>query len=561
MSLRAALSQRLGRLERRLVGLKMAAPGRHRRNLRLARYRNDPVGYARDVLGVELTEPIAEALQSLLQPPHRVSVDSGHGVGKTHGAAVAVNWWYDTRDPCWVITTAPTDRDVKDLLWTEVRLQRQRARVELPYDLQPAAPEMRSGPEHVAKGYTARDANSAQGRHRPNMLFVFDEKEGVGGQFWDGARSMFRPDAGDAWLVIGNPLTTTSRAAAEHKATDADGNPSWHRVRISALDHPNIAAGLRGEPPPIPGAVTVGQVDQWVNDWADLLPDAEEHRPGDFEWRGRWYRPGPIGEARILGLRPSAGMFGVWSEALWAMAVAKPAPEIPRDALPVIGCDVANYGTDYTVFHVRRGPVSVEYQAVNGWGADRIVERLRQLVDGCLVRLNLERERGLAPLDKTAVAIHIDDDSTGRAVSSFLVGAGYRVHRVNAQQGPIRPDLYGNARSELWFHAAKKAAVGQLNLSRLGKADLRRIELQALAPEWWPDAASRRVVESKDDLRKPDRLGRSPDDMDAINLCYYEPRTLAAPSSVEVDEGVRRTVPRERDGHDGKSRCMRFGRG
>jgi hypothetical protein len=115
-------------------------------------YLGRPNDYARDVLGVHLTPEIASALEALHRPPCRVSIDSGHGVGKTFGAAVAVNWWYDTRDRCWIITTAPTERDVIDLLWTEVRLQRRRAAKPVPLDLKPAAPEMGSTEsEHFAR--------------------------------------------------------------------------------------------------------------------------------------------------------------------------------------------------------------------------------------------------------------------------------------------------------------------------------------------------------------------------------------------------------------------------
>src|SRR6185503_10916455 len=102
---------------------------------------------------------------------------------------------------------APTKRDVEDLLWTEVRLQRAAALIPLPWDMHPVAPYMGTGLDHYAKGFTARDVNSAQGRHRANMLFIFDEKEGVAKPFWDGMKSMFRPGSGDAALVIGNPHT------------------------------------------------------------------------------------------------------------------------------------------------------------------------------------------------------------------------------------------------------------------------------------------------------------------------------------------------------------------
>src|SRR5262245_51063393 len=94
-------------LRSEVAALKAAARARRADRPDLIRYRDDPVGYARDVLGVHLWDRVADAVRSLLEPPYRVSIDSGHGVGKTHAAAVVVNWWYDTRNPCWVITTAP----------------------------------------------------------------------------------------------------------------------------------------------------------------------------------------------------------------------------------------------------------------------------------------------------------------------------------------------------------------------------------------------------------------------------------------------------------------------
>lgn len=511
----------LKRLERRVAKVERATFLRST-PVDLTVYAGRPIDYASEVLGVELTTEITECLEALHKPPYRVSCDSGHGVGKTFGAAVGVNYWYDTHKYCAVITTAPTERDVIDLLWTEVRLQRQRAKLPVPDDLMPAAPEMKNGPEHYAKGYTARDAASFQGRHRPNMLFVFDEKEGVPGHFWDGAKSMFRPGSGDAWLVIGNPITTTSRAYQEHKAVDAEGNPTWHRVRISSLDHPNIAAGLRGDHQlPVPGAVTAGQMDQWINDWCDPVAPGDR-KLTDIEWRGHVYRPGPIGEARILGLRPSSGTFGVWSEAMWAITQVK-SPAVPLGLLPRIGCDCANYGVDYTVFHVRCGSVSLFHQAVNGWDHERIAARLMELASEYAAWATARQAPQAAPIRPEQIPIQIDDDSTGRAVSTYLRRNKHFAVPLNAGSRPARQDLYSNIRSELWFQCARKATLGMVNLAIFDRATRQRIEMQAMAPMWAPDAAGRRVVEDKDDLRKPKRLGRSPDDMDALNLAYYEP--------------------------------------
>lgn len=420
-----------------------------------------------------------------------------------------------------IISTAPTQRDVVDLLWTEVRLQRARALVPLPNDLQPSAPYMGTGPDHYAKGYTARDANSAQGRHRKNMLFLFDEKEGVIPVFWHGMKSMFRPGSGDAVLVAGNPHTTTTIAYQEHQHTDRDGNPTWHRIRLSSLDHPNIAAGLANLPLPVPGAVTVGQMDQWVEDWCDPVAVGDE-QPTDITWRGRTYRAGPIGEPRILGLRPTAGSVSVWSKAVWDMTLG-PEPPIPAQCLPVIGCDCAAQGPDYTGIHVRCGPVSLFHQQANGWDAVKIAARLLDLANEYAVWANVRRnEPRAAPFTRKDIRIQLDDDMTGRAVSAILARSGCTVRPINAATAPQRPDLYARARSELWFQTAKKAAAGLVNVSRLDRATRQRLETQALQVQYGPDLAGRREVESKDDLRKPERIGRSPDDMDALNLAYYD---------------------------------------
>lgn len=508
-------ASRLSQLEKILPCLQSQRKGPD-----LRRYRNDPVGYARDVLGVTLWQPVADALLALLEPPYRVSVDSGNNVGKSHGAAVACNWWYDTRPQCAIISTAPTQREVVDLLWTEIRLQRAAALIPLPNDLQPSAPVMSSGPDHYAKGYTARDVNSAQGRHRENMLFIFDEKEGVERPFWDGMKSMLRPGSGDAALVIGNPFTTTSIAYQEHRATDPEGNPTWHRVRLSSLDHPNIAAGLAGQPLPVPRGVTVSQIEAWLNDWCDPVVPGDE-RPTDIFWRGRTFRAGPIGEARILGLRPSTDGGGVWSDALW-QCVLGPEPPIPAGALPIIGNDVAGKGRDYTAFHVRCGPVSLYHHAVNGWDHVKIFNHLLELTEEYARWATARLPSRATPIDRKQIRIQIDDDATGRAVSTLLAQKGCSVLCLNAGSAPQRPDLYPNVRSESWFLTARKAASMLVNLSRLDRATRQRIELQLLAPEWSPDMAGRRVVESKEELRKPDRLGRSPDDADAMHLAYWD---------------------------------------
>ncbi len=292
----------------------------------------------------------------------------------------------------------------------------------------------------------------------------------------------------------------------------------------------------------IPGAVTRSQVSQWIEDWCDPVAEGDECET-DIEWEGKVYRPGPIAEPRILGQRPSAGTFGVWNEAIWRLVLG-PAPAIPHGTLPVIGCDVANYGSDYTAFHVRCGPVSLYHQSVNGWAPTRVYGRLCDLAREYAEWATKQwRDPNASPINPGEIPIQIDDDAEGRTISDFLIKARFRAVPVNAGSTPIRPDLYANVRGELWFMAARKAAHKLLNLSRLDRATQQRIEMQCMAPEWWPDMAGRRIVESKDDLRKPERLGRSPDDADALNLAYYEPGGVVESRFVESEPTPRVLEP------------------
>jgi hypothetical protein len=475
-----------------------------------------------------LTPDQGEMLTSLLQPPYRTKVRAGHSVGKTAGAAVAVNWWYDTRDPSVVNTTAPTERDVIDLLWTEVRLQRQRAGLPMPF-IGPMAPEMRSSPEHYAKGFTARLGQSFQGRHRPNMLFIFDEDEGLDPAYWRTLNTMFQPDGGHACLSIGNPTTTTSQSYAEEQLTDLAGNPKWTLFTLSCLNHPNIAAELAGRRRPIPDAVSLEQVDGYFAEWCSEVM-AGDQQVGDIEWRpgsGKWWRPGPVFESRVLGRRPTQGVDSVWSEAAFATAAKV---ELTWDVLrdtPQIGCDVARFGDDWTALHSRVGPVSVDHQTGNGWSvvetAGRCVREAKRLAE----EWNKELGKHPSPLPSVTakqIPIKVDDDGVGGGVTDLLREGGYNVVPVNAGSVPKRPDDYPMRRDELWFEVAKRAGAGLLSFKLLSKPVLARLKQQALAPLFRMVVGGRRRVESKDDTKKRTK-GRSPDDMDAVNLAYADPGT------------------------------------
>ena len=77
-----------------------------------------------------------------------------------HGSCLVL-WWFSCFDPGVVLTTAPTGRQVRNILWKEIRRLSRRLKVQH-FD-GPKSPRMSTAPDHFAEGFTSRDGNRFQG--------------------------------------------------------------------------------------------------------------------------------------------------------------------------------------------------------------------------------------------------------------------------------------------------------------------------------------------------------------------------------------------------------------
>lgn len=456
--------------------------------------RRNPGLYAAHVLRVRWWEKQAQIAEALVRHK-RVFVKAAHAVGKTHLAAGLVNWHFDLYDPGIALTTGPTQSQVADVLWQEVRTQR-RGRP----GLLPRATRMETGPAHFAVGYTSRDDAAFQGRHAERVLIVFDECTGIDAPIWEAAEGM-AVGPGCLWLAICNPTDTSSHAYEEEQSG------RFHALTVSALEHPNIAAELAGLPAPYPGAVSLRWVRDRLRDWCDEVTPGDA-MAGDVEFppgSGRFYRPGPLFEGRVLGRWPHQGSRAVWSEAAW-QACLREKPLEPGDGPTCIGCDVARFGEDSTVMVVRRGPAVLHHESHNGWDTARTAQRIKELA----ARFAQPDE------NPRRVAVFVDDDGVGGGVVDQR--GRHTFAGCSAAARARAPREYPNRRSELWFSLAARAASGELDLTRLPRRTSVELRRQAMAPRWHVDDRGRRSMEGKEELRR--RLGRSPDDMDALNLAY-----------------------------------------
>lgn len=475
-----------------------------RREKLLRLYRQEPEAYAEDILHVKWWGKQIELANSFASGG-KTAGKASHGVGKTHVAGGLVNWVFDCFPESETITTAPTARQVEDLLWKEVRKQR-RGRP----GLLPKAPRMATSESHFAFGFTANDSNAFQGHHAEVISAVFDEAVGIDGSIYEATEGILSGGQ-SRWLSIYNPTDVSSKAYEE------EVGGGWNIVTVSALEHPNVLAALRGEKEPYPGAVTLSWVQDKLEKWCESVdnpsPTDVEFPPGS----GIWYRPGPLFESRVIGRWPSIGFDTIWSEALWDSCVSN-AKDVPQEVLQ-IGCDVARFGDDWTVIHGRRGPCSLHHERHNGWS-------VAETAGGCKRAAKALCQEGEDP---KKVLILVDDDGVGGGVVDLGKSDGWNFKGLSAASEAVEKEDYPNRRSELWFSLFNRAKDGNLDLSKLSKEHRKLVRRQHLTCKWKMDSQGRRVVEPKEEMKKrlkknnPDLMGGSPDDADAIHLAYAPP--------------------------------------
>lgn len=444
-----------------------------------ARYIRDPVGWVKARLKQIVWSKQAE-IMAAIRDHRRTAVRSGHGVGKSHTASLVAAWWLDVHPPgtAFVVTTAPTFPQVRAILWRYIR-RIWRAGGLLGRVNQT---EWLINDEIVAYGRKPADHDESafQGIHARYVLVIIDEACGVPESLWIAADAL-TTNSDCRLFAIGNP----DNPASHFRKVCTPGS-GWHVIGISAFDSPNLTDER------VPDEVALSLVSrEWVE-----------------EKRGEWGEDNPIYRSKVLGEFSSDDPNQVVRQSdVAACRIPPDQPHQPADLLPVeLGVDVGG-GGDETVIRERRGRL-----AGREWKAhtDR-PEKIAPLI------LQAIRETG-------ATAVKVDSIGVGFGVVGELRNmASQRLHNaaiiaVNVAEKASQPDKYLNLRAEMWWDLGRGLSErGGWDLSGMANADATVAQL--LEPRWDTDAQGRIRVEPKEEIIK--RLGRSPDNADALLLAYY----------------------------------------
>ncbi|MEE9286164.1 MAG: DEAD/DEAH box helicase family protein, partial [Dehalococcoidia bacterium] len=246
----------------------------------MRRSRRDPAFFFREVLGwepwagqIEIAEAVRDAIAG--DGLKRIAVRSGNGVGKTAIAARIMLWALRCHRDSVVITTAPTSRQVTELLWREARDAYHTSRHPLGGRFYEGQPQWELGPRRFALGMSPEHTRPErfQGFHARLILFLADEASGVPEAHWEAIKGSLL--AGNAVLLaIGNP----TRLHGEFYEAFHRNAHLWRRLHISALDTPNLS----GQGVPVPGLVNREGVKQALADWGEDSPLYQVRILGQF---------------------------------------------------------------------------------------------------------------------------------------------------------------------------------------------------------------------------------------------------------------------------------------
>jgi hypothetical protein len=431
------------------------------------RYTNDPELFVKEVLKLTPDSWQSKVLQWIASGERRISIRSGHGVGKSSLASWVMIWHQLTRFPQKTVVTAPSHSQLHDALGAEVRGWINVLPDVLKDQLEVLSEQIRlvASPSEsfISFRVSKPDKGSAetlQGVHSDHVLLVVDEASGINSAIFEAsAGSMSGENA--VTLLLGNPVRGQGFFYDTHNKLSKD----WKTLRVNCEDSQRVSK-------------------DFVAEIANRYGDSSNQ-----------YR------VRVLGEFPLADDDAIIPRHLVESAVAREVDGV--GGAVTIGVDVARFGSDASAICLRQGNriLGDGVKTKRGLDTMQVVGWVRSEIEE-LKKKNLE-----------IGDICIDSIGLGAGVVDRLLEEGVDVRGINVGEAPSIAGNYLNLRTELW----EKCRSWFEGLDVVIPSDESLIgELTSVGYGF--SSTGKTKVESKDEIRK--RLGSSPDSADALILTF-----------------------------------------
>ena len=442
---------------------------------RILRWRKEgPARFAVEALGMpEVYDPKTktgvvkwwwEASEKLVAK-RRLSIRSGHGVGKSAFMAITVLWFESVYFPTKIPCTAPTAHQLSDVLWAEIAkwfrvLEQKSPAIAEQFEWTQDEYRLKAAPKEsfaVARTARADKPEALQGFHSDHLLIIADEASGIPDIIFEVGQGALSSEGSFA-LFAANP---TRRSGfffeTHHKLLER-----WATMEVNGEDCELVSK-------------------QFIDDIA-------------FQYG----RESNVYRVRVQGKFPTADDDTVIPIDLCESAKMR---QVEPYGPIVWGIDVARFGRDRTVLIERCTNATLGKHI--SWSGNDTMQ-----TSGRIYARWLE-----TPPNKRPTTIFIDAIGIGAGVVDRCQELGMPVTGVNVAEEASIDELYLRLRDELWFKARKW----------LEKKDCKLVEDDTLIaelslPKYQFTSTGKLKVESKDDMKK--RYPQSPDVADAFCLTF-----------------------------------------
>lgn len=507
------------------------------------KYKENPVGFCREVLKERTTVDTERVMESVLVNPVTIA-RSSTGPGKSFCAASLATWFYKVHLESKVyLTAAPPFENLKRILWGEVWAKVKRNRQLFKYDVIKNMYIGRSEEEATDDGANSfivgwsipgsgtsqeREAKFA-GKHAPQLFFVVDEGDAVPDDVYKGIEGC---TSGGLYrvLIMFNPKIRAG--IVYHKEASRQAAV----VHLSSFNHPNVQTGRNVIPGAVDRDTTIRRINEWTrplmineNEEADGVYDLPDYLVGCSATApdGRAYPPLAAGKRKVespefsymvLGEYPTQGEQQLISEDWISQARARYDLYLstygaipPRDVKGILGLDIAEFGVDANVACTRYGGF-ITFDKWRGIDTDESSMRATNLIiekkDVEMVFVDATGVgSGVAPSIMRQVRERMGLVNNIRAVS--VKTANMPSKALRAEEGEFQ-----QLGDQLWWLMREWLRVS--NTAMLPNDRLLLDELRA--PTYKKLLNGKIQITHKDQLRK--LLHRSPDMADALRLTF-----------------------------------------
>lgn len=436
---------------------------------RIKRWREDPVSFVRECLGVTPDAWQAEKLRAF--PKHnRLGIKSGKGPGKTALLAWCAWNFLATRSHPKVAATSITGDNLSDNLWPEMakwqaksiylsnNFQWTKTRIVAKANPETWFMSARTWPRGADQN---QQADTLAGLHADNLLFILDEVGGIPDAVMAAAEAGLATGGDTKILMAGNP---THLSGPLYRATTTERH-LWHMTEITS-------------DPKDPNRTPRVSV-QWAQEQID-----------------KYGADSPWVLVNVFGKFPPSSLNSLLGPDEVADAMKRHLKSTDYQySQKRIGVDVARFGDDRTILAPRQGLVAFRMTEMRDARSNEIAARV--------MHAKAKWKSELELIDATG--------GYGAGVIDFMIQSGGAPLAIQFA-GKADDSRYLNKRAEMWFRMAEWVKRGGVLPSDP------ELQKELTAPTYFFGPNGKFQLESKDQIKS--RLGFSPDKADALALTF-----------------------------------------